>query len=241
MRHFACGGGAGIPGTRHFACGGGDGSPGTRHFARHVHRQDPERSGQRWRTVAAPNDVAGRNMELPKVLRKVSFCPRHWRNWLPNALQTLETRVILAHLSHGAKPIMNTAEDLPTLNRVLNDSGDCPTAAPSERRLDRAAFPAESLPVLRTPTDVNATPNASIYNALRVPGSTRHQPQAQPRLAHSALQPPSTAERGRRHTALFHAFLLFPVCLFEPTNNSVGVRQVRAALGLELAEPRRLF
>lgn len=68
-------------------------------------KADPERSGQRWRTIDAPLDVAGVNAALPPPLRKVHYCPRHWRGWLGVAHSTLETRCVLSHIVTGARPI----------------------------------------------------------------------------------------------------------------------------------------
>lgn len=66
---------------------------------------DPERSGTRWKQVKAPHDVAGANATLPPPLRKVWYCPSHYRPWVPGAHRVLPTRVILAHLATNAKPV----------------------------------------------------------------------------------------------------------------------------------------
>lgn len=68
-------------------------------------RVDPERSGQRWRTLNAPLDVAGINAGIPPPLRRCHYCPRHFRGWLRDAHMTLETRCILSHIVTGARPI----------------------------------------------------------------------------------------------------------------------------------------
>ena len=49
--------------------------------------------------------MAGVNAALPPPLRKVHYCPRHWRSWLRDAHSTLETRCILSHIVAGARPI----------------------------------------------------------------------------------------------------------------------------------------
>lgn len=62
-------------------------------------------SADGWRCVDAPLDVAGRNAKIPSELRKVFYCRSHFRAWLVNAHQELQTRVILSHLAHNARPI----------------------------------------------------------------------------------------------------------------------------------------
>jgi len=66
---------------------------------------DPERSGARWKQVKAPLDVAGINASLPPPLRRVYYCPTHHRSWISGAHRVLQTKVILAHIAVGAKPI----------------------------------------------------------------------------------------------------------------------------------------
>ena len=66
---------------------------------------DPLRSGVRWRQVRSPLDVAGANATLPAPLRRVWFCPTHYKNWLPNACRLMSSRVILAHIATGARPV----------------------------------------------------------------------------------------------------------------------------------------
>jgi hypothetical protein len=67
---------------------------------------DPERTGIRWKIVKAPHDIAGENSTLPPPLRRISFCPTHFRPWIVLAARVLETRVILAHISTGARPVV---------------------------------------------------------------------------------------------------------------------------------------
>jgi len=59
-----------------------------------------------WRVVAAPVDCTGRNANLPQELRRMAFCPSHFRNWIPAAAKQLETGVILAHISSRARPMI---------------------------------------------------------------------------------------------------------------------------------------
>ena len=58
-----------------------------------------------WKEIKAPLDVAGPNAQLPPPLRKVYYCRQHYRGWVASAHRVLETRVILAHLAHNAKPV----------------------------------------------------------------------------------------------------------------------------------------
>ncbi len=92
-------------------------------------RVDPERSGARWKTVPAPLDKAGPNAALPPPLRVVSYCPRHWRSWLVDAHGCHETRVILAHICTGARPVWKVASSDARLNPLENNP------APKRRRL----------------------------------------------------------------------------------------------------------
>ena len=65
-------------------------------------------AGTNWKEVKAPLDVAGTNAMLPPPLRKVFYCRQHFRSWVPNAHRVLETRAILSHICHNAKPIFAT-------------------------------------------------------------------------------------------------------------------------------------
>lgn len=62
-------------------------------------------SGAGWRRIKAPHDVAGPNAMLPPPLRHVWYCRQHYRGWVAQAHRVLETRVVLAHLAHNAKPL----------------------------------------------------------------------------------------------------------------------------------------
>lgn len=66
---------------------------------------DPEKTGARWKEVKAPLDVAGLNVTLPRPLRNVYYCPLHYKPWLGAVHRVMETRIILAHLAIGAKPV----------------------------------------------------------------------------------------------------------------------------------------
>lgn len=61
----------------------------------------------RWKTIKAPLDVSGANACLPPPLRVVVYCPSHTRQWQVAAHRSLQTRVILSHIAHGAKPLAN--------------------------------------------------------------------------------------------------------------------------------------
>lgn len=67
---------------------------------------DPERSGIRWKQIKSPLDSAGENASLPPPLRKCYYCPTHYRPWLLQAHRVLETKVIIAHISTNAKPVI---------------------------------------------------------------------------------------------------------------------------------------
>lgn len=61
-----------------------------------------------WKEIKAPLDVAGANAALPPPLRKVYYCRSHFRSWIPNAHRVLETRAVLAHICHNAKPVFGS-------------------------------------------------------------------------------------------------------------------------------------
>ena len=65
-----------------------------------------------WREIKAPLDVAGDNAALPPPLRRVWYCRQHFRGWVAQAHRVLETRFIIAHLVHNAKPLIATEANL---------------------------------------------------------------------------------------------------------------------------------
>lgn len=75
---------------------------------RYCGKQDTERQSSRWKSIKAPMDMAGENASLPPPLRTVTYCPQHWRAWLVGAHRALQTRIILSHIAHNAKPIFST-------------------------------------------------------------------------------------------------------------------------------------
>tara|TARA_B110000902_G_scaffold258705_1_gene328846 strand:- start:270 stop:1079 length:810 start_codon:yes stop_codon:yes gene_type:complete len=58
-----------------------------------------------WREIKAPLDVAGPNASRPEPLRRVWYCRQHYRGWVAQAHRVMQTRFILAHLVHNAKPL----------------------------------------------------------------------------------------------------------------------------------------
>lgn len=85
---------------------------------RYCGKQDSDRNSSRWKMIKAPLDTAGPNRTLPAPLRVVHYCPSHTRTWLSAAHRIMQTRVILSHIAHNAKPIFSTAP-----SRSGNDSG----------------------------------------------------------------------------------------------------------------------
>jgi hypothetical protein len=73
-----------------------------------VHR---ERSDHRWHDVPAPHDLAGGNADCPSPLRRVHYCRLHYRDWLAHAHQVLNTREIIAHIAHNARPVFQPDDD----------------------------------------------------------------------------------------------------------------------------------
>ena len=62
-----------------------------------------------WRILKAPADSGGANATVPPPLRKVSYCPTHFRAWLQTAHLTMHTSLIFSHLMTKAKPIFGAA------------------------------------------------------------------------------------------------------------------------------------
>lgn len=67
-------------------------------------KEDPQRTGAKWKLVRAPMDTSGANANLPPPLRTVFFCPQHFRSWIPACLKTMPMRVVLSHIVYGARP-----------------------------------------------------------------------------------------------------------------------------------------
>lgn len=70
---------------------------------------DSEKKSNRWKMVKAPLDTSGENAKIPPALRQVFYCPKHYRPWVTTAHRVLQTRIILSHIAHNAKPIHSTA------------------------------------------------------------------------------------------------------------------------------------
>ena len=66
---------------------------------------------KRWKRVCAPLDVACENATLPDPLRKVWYCPKHYKPWVVDAHKYLETRIILSHLAHNCQPVDDHSGD----------------------------------------------------------------------------------------------------------------------------------
>lgn len=73
-------------------------------ICRYCNKEDPFKTGTRWKKVRAPLDTSGENMRLPPPLRTVYFCPQHYKPWIPACLKVMQTRVVLSHIVYGAKP-----------------------------------------------------------------------------------------------------------------------------------------
>ena len=74
-------------------------------LCRYCGKPRPEDSKGKWRTMPAPVDDEGPNRDVPPPLRTVTYCPYHFRAWLPSAHTALTTQVIFSHLVVNAKPI----------------------------------------------------------------------------------------------------------------------------------------
>ena len=105
-------------------------------FCGSVERQNT--TGVRWKELKAPLDIAGPNAVLPPPLRKVWYCPSHFKPWLSHAHRVMETRVVLAHLAHGAKPVFGAdpAEQEAQKEKKKDEEAKKPPAK-KQRRLPR--------------------------------------------------------------------------------------------------------
>ena len=105
-----------------------------------------ERNAGTHRSYKAPHDIAGNNERLPPPLRTVHFCPQHQKSWLQQALRTLPTRSVLAHISYGARPMMGASLTAPTWSNaelgVADDVG-VQEKKGKKRKAAAAAAPAE--------------------------------------------------------------------------------------------------
>ncbi len=103
-----------------------------------------ERNAGTHRTYKAPHDIAGNNERLPPPLRTVHFCPSHQKSWLQQALRTLPTRSVLAHISYGARPMMGASLTAPTWsNAELGVADDVGVQEKKGKKRKAAAAPAE--------------------------------------------------------------------------------------------------
>ena len=84
--------------------------PATRLFCRYCGKPSDATSGAAHRVYKAPLDIAGPNATLPSPLRRVCFCATHQRAWLSAALRQLPSSVVLVHIAHGVRPVLNTGE-----------------------------------------------------------------------------------------------------------------------------------
>jgi len=83
-----------------------------------------EGSGSSYRTFKSPLDAAGPNERLPAPLRTVHFCPAHQRAWLQQALRTLPTRSVLAHIACGVRPVVGAGGPSRLTNAELGLADD---------------------------------------------------------------------------------------------------------------------
>lgn len=95
-----------------------------------------DKKSDRWKTLKAPLDIAGHNSSLPPPLRRVSYCPQHFRHWVSQAHRVLQTRVILAHLATGARPLQFN-ETTAATNATAEEDDEVPTPLAKKPRKKR--------------------------------------------------------------------------------------------------------
>jgi len=106
----------------------------TANVCRYCGKVDNERTSSRWKVIKAPLDICAENKSTPAPLRTVVYCPAHWKTWLTAAHRVLQTRVILSHIAHNAKPIFST--DGASKRRTADELGF--DAAPHARKKRRS-------------------------------------------------------------------------------------------------------
>lgn len=62
-------------------------------------------------THHSPHDVSDGNLAKPPARRTTSWCPKHNRAWLPDALRTLTSAQVLAHIAHRVRPCASIADE----------------------------------------------------------------------------------------------------------------------------------
>jgi len=80
------------------------------------------RSATRLTRHHSPLDRKGRNSILPPELRTTTWCRKHNPSWLKNALQTLRSNVVLAHIASGAKPVFVCGSNELTIGSELQSN-----------------------------------------------------------------------------------------------------------------------
>ena len=89
-------------------------------------------------TYHSPKDVYGPNAQCPPPLRMTTWCPAHDRPWLRDALSTLSTPQVLAHIAVHARPVVQvTAPAVPTTSAQQGQSGR--SIASMQRRANETA------------------------------------------------------------------------------------------------------
>lgn len=103
----------------------------------------PSGAASKFKVVRSPLDTSGRNSRLPPPLRTVAYCSTHFRAWVENAHMTMDSRVILSHISEKAAPVFgaetgrrNGDRELLRLTHVKPARGRASSAAASiEKRI----------------------------------------------------------------------------------------------------------
>lgn len=84
-----------------------------------------------------------RSCILPTTIRatascsctQVWYCPAHYKHWIPMAHRALETRVVLTHIAHNAKPVFGASPEERSAKAAAAKAAKPSTKA---RRLPRA-------------------------------------------------------------------------------------------------------
>ena len=87
----------------------------TRRCCRFCRREEQGRH-RSFATYHSPHDIADGNLAKPPARRTTVWCPKHNRPWLQDALRTLTSSQVLAHIANRARPCAMVEHETNELN-----------------------------------------------------------------------------------------------------------------------------
>ena len=82
----------------------------TVNYCRFCNREETKKTAA-FISVHSPLDTQGQNADLPPSLRRTTWCRKHYRSWMKDAMQSLSTIQIIAHISEKARPMQVAIDD----------------------------------------------------------------------------------------------------------------------------------